>query len=63
MHPPPRQPEELDSPWKEALEHFLEPFLALCFPEVHAGIDWRRGYQPGVRGQQSGISKKMRVLR
>jgi hypothetical protein len=37
--------DDLDSPWKEALEHFLEPFLALCFPEVHAGIDWTRGYQ------------------
>jgi hypothetical protein len=41
----PRPSEELDSPWKEALEHFLEWFLALCFPEVHAGIDWSRGYQ------------------
>jgi hypothetical protein len=41
----PRQPEELDSPWKEALEHFLEPFLALFFPEVHAGINWSRGYE------------------
>jgi hypothetical protein len=35
----PAQREELDSPWKEALEHFLEWFLALCFPQVHAGID------------------------
>jgi hypothetical protein len=41
----PRPREELDSPWKEALEHFLEWFLALCFPKVHAGIDWNRGYQ------------------
>jgi hypothetical protein len=40
-----RQPDDLDSPWKEALEHFLEWFLALCFPHVHAGIDWTRGYQ------------------
>ncbi len=40
-----RVPDELDSPWKEALEHFLESFLALCFPEVHAGIDWARGYE------------------
>jgi hypothetical protein len=45
MKSAPHQPEELDSPWKEALEHFLEPFLALCFPEIHAGIDWSRGYQ------------------
>ena len=40
-----KQSDDLDSPWKEALEHFLESFLALCFPEVHAGIDWSRGYQ------------------
>ena len=40
-----KQSEDLDGPWKEALEHFLEWFLALCFPEVHAGIDWLRGYQ------------------
>ena len=41
----PAQTDELDSPWKEALEYFLEWFLALCFPAVHAGIDWRRGYE------------------
>ncbi len=40
-----KEPDDLDSPWKEALEHFLEPFLALCFPRVHAAIDWTRGYQ------------------
>jgi hypothetical protein len=40
-----KQSDDLDSPWKEALEHFLEWFLALCFPEVHSGIDWSRGYQ------------------
>ena len=40
-----KEPDDLDSPWKEALEHFLESFLALCFPEVHAGVDWTRGYQ------------------
>src|SRR5262245_27385716 len=36
---------DFDSPWKEALEYFLAPFLSLFFPEVHAGIDWSRGYQ------------------
>jgi hypothetical protein len=40
-----KEPDDLDSPWKEALEHFLESFLALCFPDVHAAIDWDRGYQ------------------
>ena len=33
-------PAEYDNPWKEALEEEFESFLALCFPEVHAGIDW-----------------------
>jgi len=41
----PRQPDELDSLWKEALDHFLEWFMEFCFPGVHAGIDWNRGYQ------------------
>ncbi len=45
MPSPSKRAEQLDSPWKEALEHFLEWFLALCFPEVHAGIDWDRGYE------------------
>jgi hypothetical protein len=36
---------DFDSPWKEALEYFLAPFLALFFPQVHAGIDWSKGYE------------------
>jgi hypothetical protein len=36
---------DLDSPWKEALDHFLAPFLAFFFPRAHADIDWTRGYQ------------------
>jgi hypothetical protein len=36
---------EFDTVWKEALEWFFEPFLALLFPPVHAGIDWTRGYE------------------
>jgi hypothetical protein len=31
---------DFDSPWKEALEKFLRPFLALCLPTIEAGIDW-----------------------
>ena len=45
MSSPRKKSEDLDGPWKEALEHFLEWFLALCFPEVHSGINWSRGYQ------------------
>jgi hypothetical protein len=39
---PKRRPlrSDFDTPWKEALEHFLTPFLAFFYPEVHAGIDW-----------------------
>jgi hypothetical protein len=34
-----------DSPWKEALEQFLAPFLGLFFPAIHDAIDWSRGYE------------------
>ncbi len=34
-----------DQPWKEALEDYLEPFMAFFFPKVHNLIDWSRGYQ------------------
>jgi len=37
--------DDYDSPWKEALERFLPDFLALLFPEAHAGIDWSQGYE------------------
>jgi Putative transposase, YhgA-like len=36
---------DFDSPWKEALDYFLQPFLAFFFPHVHAGIDWSKGYE------------------
>lgn len=36
---------DFDSPWKEALQHFLRPFAELFFPAAHAGIDWSRGYE------------------
>ncbi len=38
-------PTDYDSPWKEALELYFPEFLALCFPEVFAGVDWTRGYE------------------
>jgi len=31
---------DYDGAWKAALELYLEPFLRLCFPRVHAAIDW-----------------------
>jgi hypothetical protein len=36
---------DYDSPWKEALDAYFEPFLVLLFPEVHRQIDWPRGYE------------------
>ncbi len=36
---------EFDSPWKEALELFFEPLLRLFFPDLHAAIDWSKGYE------------------
>lgn len=37
--------EDLDTPWKEALEYFLASFLAFFFRPVHDALDWRRGYE------------------
>lgn len=34
-----------DAPWKEALERYFEQFLAFFFPQIHAEIDWQRGYE------------------
>src|SRR5437588_17751 len=36
---------DYDSPWKEALDHYFEPFMAFFFPLAHAAIDWSRGYE------------------
>ena len=62
---------EFDSPWKESLDVYFQPFLLLCFPEVHAAIDWTRGYEPLDKELQKlspraetgrrGVDKLMRV--
>ena len=36
---------DFDSPWKEMLEVYFEPFMALFFSEAHRQIDWERGYE------------------
>ncbi|HEV3259388.1 MAG TPA: hypothetical protein VG013_21155 [Gemmataceae bacterium] len=36
---------EYDSPWKEALDNYFEPFMAFFFPRAHAEIDWARGHE------------------
>jgi hypothetical protein len=43
MRQPP--PDDLDSPWKEILQHFLREVLAFFFPDLHDAIDWQRGYE------------------
>jgi hypothetical protein len=36
---------DYDSPWKGALDLFLEAFLAFFFPQAYAEIDWSRDYK------------------
>jgi hypothetical protein len=36
---------DFDSPWKEALDVYFEPFVSFCFPQIHGQIDWSRGYE------------------
>ncbi len=36
---------DFDSPWKDALDTYFEPFLLLLFPAIHAQLDWSRGYE------------------
>lgn len=36
---------DYDSPWKEAIERYFEPFMAFFFPQAHAEIDWAKGYE------------------
>jgi hypothetical protein len=38
--------DDYDTPWKAALHRYLPAFLAFFFPDIHADIDWSRGYQP-----------------
>lgn len=36
---------DLDSPWKDALDLYFDPFLQLLFPEIFGDIDWSHGYE------------------
>ena len=40
-----RPPDDFDSPWKDALQRFLHPFLEFFFHAIAADIDWSRGYE------------------
>jgi Domain of unknown function (DUF4351) len=37
--------DDYDLPWKEMIEDYFEPFMCFFFPEIHAEIDWSRGYE------------------
>ncbi len=37
--------DDYDNPWKEAIEEYFKECLALFFPDIHADIDWKRGYR------------------
>ncbi|AUB80573.1 DUF4351 domain-containing protein [Candidatus Thiodictyon syntrophicum] len=36
---------DFDSPWKEAMDAWFQPFMALFFPAVHDLIDWTRPHE------------------
>jgi hypothetical protein len=40
-----RRRRDLDSPWKETLQHFLSAILEFFFPHLHDAIDWSKGYE------------------
>jgi hypothetical protein len=37
--------DDYDLPWKDVLESHFEDFMAFFFPQIHAEIDWSRGYE------------------
>jgi hypothetical protein len=43
--PGPAPAADFDSPWKEAIDAFFQPFMALFFPAVHDLIDWSRPHE------------------
>ncbi|MGH9844237.1 MAG: hypothetical protein ACREEM_36395 [Blastocatellia bacterium] len=37
--------EDYDSPWKEVIERFFEPFMAFYFPRAHRQIAWDKPFE------------------
>ena len=35
-----------DTPWKDILDVYFEPFLTSCHPEASRAINWDKGYEP-----------------
>ena len=48
---------DYDSPWKEALDVYFQPFLELFSAQAHADIDWGRGTEPLDKELQKGKNK------
>jgi hypothetical protein len=40
-----REKTDGDSAWKDVLTDLFPEFIAFCFPEIQAEIDWTRGYE------------------
>mgnify|MGYP000140792943 CR=1 FL=1 len=38
-------PSDYDSPWKEAIDIYFEPFMEFFFHQAYQEIDWSRGYE------------------
>jgi hypothetical protein len=36
---------DYDSSWKAVLERYFPQFLEFFFPQIHAEIDWQRGWE------------------
>ena len=41
---PTAEPDDYDTPWKEAVERYFPEFMAFYFPAAHAQIDWGQGH-------------------
>lgn len=37
--------DDYDNPWKTAIDGYLPEFMAFYFPQIHADIDWSKGYE------------------
>ena len=38
------EPDQYDTPWKDAVERYFPEFMAFYFPAAHAQIDWGQGH-------------------
>jgi hypothetical protein len=54
---------DYDSPWKEAIDLYFRPFLALLFPYMHRDINWSRGFEMMDKELQQLLPKSARGRR